>query len=75
MFTYFSINCQLPGGIDVIHHDQPAATQADMGRAVKRHEIDFIFITDPVVLSPDHHVEDELDVKARPFFCGIPITG
>jgi IMP dehydrogenase len=45
----------------VIHHNQLAATQAAMVRAVKHHENGFI--TDPVVLSPTHLAEDVLDVK------------
>ena len=44
-----------------------------MVHAVKRHENGFI--TEPIVFSPNHHVEDVLDVNERLGFSGIPITG
>ncbi|EJU05945.1 IMP dehydrogenase [Dacryopinax primogenitus] len=70
--TEMAISMALMGGIGVVHHNQPAASQAAMVRAVKRHENGFI--TSPVCLTPAHVVANVLDIKERLGFCGIPIT-
>lgn len=67
-----AINMALQGGIGIIHYNNSIREQKREVDRVKRYENGFI--TDPKTLSPNHTVQDALDIKHRYGFMGIPIT-
>jgi IMP dehydrogenase len=67
-----AIGLALLGGIGIIHYNNPIEQQAEEVRKVKRYENGFI--TDPIVLSPDHTIADIDRIRAQYHFSGIPIT-
>ncbi|MFQ3548804.1 MAG: IMP dehydrogenase [Armatimonadota bacterium] len=62
----------LLGGIGIIHYNNTIEAQVDHVKKVKRFENGFIL--DPIVLSPEHTVNDVDKIKKEQGFSGIPIT-
>jgi len=70
--TAMAINLALLGGIGILHYNNTVAEQVEMVRHVKRFENGFI--TEPVVLSPQHRIRDIDEIKRKHGFSGVPIT-
>jgi len=67
-----AISLALLGGIGIIHYNNSIDEQVEQVKKVKRFENGFI--TDPVVLSPEHAITDVDRIKENYGFSGIPIT-
>ncbi|MCH7504950.1 IMP dehydrogenase [PVC group bacterium] len=67
-----AIYMALLGGIGILHFNNTLERQVEMLKQVKRFENGFI--TDPVVLSPDHTISDIEKIKLKYHFSGVPIT-
>jgi IMP dehydrogenase len=67
-----AISMALLGGIGFIHYNNSIEEQRDQVHKVKRFKNGFI--TDPLVLSPQHRIADIDTIKAKHNFSGVPIT-
>lgn len=67
-----AIALALCGGIGFIHYNCSVEEQVAQIKKVRRFENGFIL--DPVVLSPDHTIDDVIRIKKSQGFSGIPIT-
>ena len=70
--SQMAIGIALLGGLGIIHYNNSPEEQAHHVWRVKRFENGFI--TEPVVLSPDHTIADVDRIKEEMGFAGIPIT-
>jgi len=70
--SQMAIGLALFGGIGIIHYNNTPAEQVELVRKVKRFENGFI--TDPIVLSPEHRIADIDRIREKEGFSGIPIT-
>jgi IMP dehydrogenase len=67
-----AIYMALLGGIGIVHYNNTIEEQVRLVERAKRFENGFI--TEPVVLGPDHRVRDLDEIKAKHGFSSIPIT-
>ena len=67
-----AIHLALLGGIGIIHYNNTVDEQVREIRKVKRYENGFI--SDPIVLSPDHQILHVDEIRESEGFSGIPIT-
>ncbi|MCB1156471.1 MAG: IMP dehydrogenase [Leptospiraceae bacterium] len=67
-----AISLALQGGIGIIHYNNTIEQQVEHVKKVKRFENGFI--TDPVILSPNHKISDLDSIKEKFGFTGVPIT-
>lgn len=70
--SQMAIGLALLGGIGIIHNNLSIEEQAAQVERVKRYENGFI--TDPIVLSPQHTIADIDSIAERYGFSGVPIT-
>jgi IMP dehydrogenase len=67
-----AMSMALLGGIGFIHYNNAIEEQKQEVYKVKRYKNGFI--TDPLVLSPNHLIKDIDDIKEKYGFSGVPIT-